>query len=154
MEGIFVPSFFKIEKKGVKFMAIAPQTNLKLLKCPLRLDNKNQITFANSQVQYNYFNSLPKIEEEDINYQRKDSILFFDGNIDELLEYNYCMYQNDNYADKWFYAFIINMEWISEYTTKITLKTDVFQTWQFDLLYKQSFVEREMINVADDNPRK
>ena len=135
-------------------MAIAPQTNLKLLKCPLRLDNKNQITFANKSSQYNFFNSLPKIEVEDINYQRKDSVLFFDGNIDSLLEYNYCMYQNENYDNKWFYAFITDMKWISEYTTQITLKTDVFQTWQFDLLYRQSFVEREMINVADDEPRK
>ena len=36
--------------------------------------------------------------------------------------------------------------------TNISITTDVFQTWQFDLNFKQCFVEREMINVADDVP--
>lgn len=63
------------------------------------------------------------------------------------------MYQNANYGDKWFYAFIVNMTYISDYTTEIEILTDAFQTWQFDIIFKQSFVEREMINVADDVPR-
>lgn len=63
------------------------------------------------------------------------------------------MYQNANYGDKWFYAFIVNMRYITDYTTEIEILTDAFQTWQFDIIFKQSFVEREMINVADDVPR-
>ena len=63
------------------------------------------------------------------------------------------MYQNANYGDKWFYAFIVNMRYISDYTTEIEILTDAFQTWQFDIIFKQSFVEREMLNVADDVPR-
>ena len=131
-------------------MAIEPNTKLKLLKCPLTLNNKNQLTFASKEAQYNYFNSLPKIEVEEISYQRKDSLLYFEENIDSLLEYNYCMYQNENYGDKWFYAFIENMRYFADETTEMTLVTDVFQTWQFDITWKQSFIEREMINVADD----
>jgi len=134
-------------------MAITPQTNLKLLKCPLQLDNKNQLTFANSNTQFNYFNNLPKLEVSEISYQRHNSTLMYDGNIDELLGYNYCMYQNSNYDNKWFYAFIVNMRWISEYTTEITLVTDVFQTWQFDFIFRESFIEREMLSVQDDVPR-
>ena len=60
------------------------------------------------------------------------------------------MYQNENYSNKWFYAFITNMSYINDGMTEITITTDVFQTWQFDITWKQSFVEREMINVADD----
>ena len=63
------------------------------------------------------------------------------------------MYQNANYGDKWFYAFIVNMKYISDYTTEIEILTDAFQTWQFDIIFKQSFVEREMLNVTDDVPR-
>lgn len=131
-------------------MAIEPNTNLKLLKCPLTLNNKNQLTFASKEHQYNYFNSLPKIEVEEISYQRKDSLLYFEGNVDSLLEYNYCMYQNENYGDKWFFAFIENMRYIADETTEMTLVTDVFQTWQFDITWKHSFIEREMISVNDD----
>ena len=134
-------------------MAIKPETNLFLIKCPLSLSNKHQLTFANLEAQHNYFDSLPKLEIDNISYQRKDSIIRYPAHIDTLLEYNYCMYQNENYSDKWFYAFITNMRYVNDNMTEITITTDVFQTWQFDLVYKQSFVEREMIAVSDDVPR-
>lgn len=133
-------------------MAITPQTNIRLLKVPLEISNKNQLTFTSKQEQYNYFNSLPKIEEENCYYQRKDNILNFPAHIDSILEYNYCMYQNENYSDKWFYAYITNMQYENDGLTRITLVTDVFQTWQFDLNWKQSFIEREHISVTDDVP--
>lgn len=133
-------------------MAITPSTNLFLLKNPLEIDNKNQLTFTNKQTQYNYFHSLPFLEVENISYQRKDNIIRFPGHIDNLLEYNYCMYQNENYTNKWFYAFITNMRYVNDNMTEITITTDVWQTWQFDLTFKQSFIEREMINVNDDIP--
>lgn len=134
-------------------MAIKPDTNLSLLKCPLQLSNKHQITFANANSQYSYFDSLPKLEIENISYQRKDSIIRYPAHIDSILEYNYCMYQNENYSNKWFYAFISNMRYVNDNMTEISIVTDVFQTWQFDLIYKQSFIEREMISVNDDVPR-
>ena len=127
-------------------MNITPDTNIKLLKCPLELDNKNQITFSNATSQYNYFNSLPSLEVEGSYYQRKDSSIYYPDIFDNLLEYNYCMYQNSNYSNKWFYAFITDMEYISDNCTRIEIETDVFQTWQFDLEYKASFVIREHTN--------
>lgn len=133
-------------------MAITPNTNLKLLKCPLSLDNKNQLTFANETAQFNYFNSLPSIEKENFKYIRLNSVIRFPAHIDTLLEYNYCMYQNDNYSNKWFYAYIIDMKYINDNMTEISIISDVWQTWQFELSFKDSFIEREMINVADDVP--
>lgn len=135
-------------------MTITPNTNIYLLKSPLTLSNKHQITFADSEEQFEYFSNLPNIEIEASYYQRKNSIIRFPAHIDTLLNYNYCMYQNDNYNDKWFYAFVTGMRYINDNLTEISITTDVFQTWQFDLIYKQSFIEREMINVSDDIPRK
>ena len=40
-------------------MAVTPHTNIKLLKVPIELDNKNQLTFSNQNTQFNYFNGLP-----------------------------------------------------------------------------------------------
>ena len=127
-------------------MAITPQTNIKLLKCPLTLDNKNQLTFTNKNAQYTYFNSLPSLDIDNCQYQRKDSIIRYPAHIDSIIEYNYCMYQNDNYSDKWFYAFITNMRYVNDNMTEITIATDVWQTWQFDLVFKPSFIEREHVN--------
>ena len=128
-------------------MAVTPSTNLKLLSVPIAIDNMNQLTFTNPQSQYNYFNSLPYDELLDnITYQRYDSVIRYPGHIDTLRQYNYCMYQNENYDNKWFYAFIVGMEYSNDNVTLISIKTDVFQTWQFDLSWKKSFVEREHVN--------
>ena len=134
-------------------MVVIPETDIFLIESPLQIDNKNQLTFTDATAQYNYFTSLTKLELEDATYQRKEGVLRFNGNFEDLIKYNYCMYKNSNYSNKWFYAFIIGMEYKNDNCTYIYLKTDVFQTWQFDLVYRQSYVEREMINVNDDVPR-
>lgn len=133
-------------------MAITPQTVLRLVKVPLEIDNKNQLTFENEQKQREYFLSLPHKEIQEISYQRKNNVIMFPEHIDNLLEYNYVMYLNENYTNKWFYAFITNMEYETDHNTIISISTDVFQTWQFQFQFKESFIEREMINVEDDIP--
>lgn len=126
--------------------AITPQTEVYLLKCPLELDNQNQLDFASKSAQETYFKSLPKIYLDEFSYQRKDSVIRVNRHIDTLLEYTYVMYKNDNYSNKWFYAFITNMEYVNDNCTYVTIKTDVWQTWQFDLNWKRCFVSREHTN--------
>lgn len=125
---------------------IAPQTDVYLLKVPLEIDEVNQLTFANKTAQYNYFNSLPKLSVDNFTYQRKDGTIRYGANFDDIMQYNYCMYRNEAYSDKWFYAFISGMEYLNDNVTAISLSTDVWQTWQFDLVYKRTFVEREHVN--------
>lgn len=127
-------------------MAVTPQTELRLLKCNLNLDNNNQLTFSNTTAQYNYFNSLTHKTITDISYQRKDSYVRFPEHIDNLIEYNYVMYKNTNYSNKWFYAYVIKMEYENDNCTRVYIKTDVWQTWQFNLTFMKSFVEREHVN--------
>ena len=106
-------------------MAVTPNTDVYLLKCPLELDEANQINFASATAQFNYFYSLPKIEAENFTYQRKDSIIRFTAHIDSLLEYTYVMYRNTSYGSKWFYAYITDMQYINDNMTAITIKTDI-----------------------------
>lgn len=127
-------------------MVITPQTNIKILKVPITLDNSNQLTFTNATEQYNYFNSLSKLEYDSCTYQRKDNYMAIAEDADTLQEYNYCMYQNEQYGNKWFYAYITNISYQGNNVSYVTIKTDVFQTWQFDLTYKRSFIEREHTN--------
>lgn len=126
--------------------AITPSTDLMLLKCPLEVDQQNQLTFANATVQYNYFSGLPKLTVDDFTYQRKDSTVRFNAHIDSIRGYNYCMYRNSNYGNKWFYAFITDMKYLNDEVTLITLKTDVWQSWLFDIEVKASYVKREHTN--------
>lgn len=126
--------------------AVTPSSDLYLLQCPIEIDNKNQINFSNATNQYNYFSNLYKIGATNFSYQRKDSTIRYPAHIDTIRHFNYCMYRNDNYSNKWFYAFIESMEYLNDSTTLIKIKTDVWQTWQFDLSFKRCFVEREHVN--------
>lgn len=127
---------------------ITPQTDVYLLKCPLELNDANQLTFATANAQVAYFQSLPKlhIADEDFTYQRKDGVMRVPALIDDLYGYNYCMYKNEGHGNKWFFAYITGMEYLNDSVTAISLKTDTYQTWMFDLVYKRTFVEREHVN--------
>ena len=126
--------------------AITPQTELRLIKCPIESDNRNQLTFSNATAQYNYFNGLTHLTADNFTYQRKDSIIRYPAHIDTILPYNYVMYQNEAYTNKWFYAFITKMEYVNDNMTYITIHTDVYQTWMFEMVWKRSFIEREHVN--------
>lgn len=131
-------------------MGISPQTDIRLVKCPLTLSNKHQLTFANITAQENYFLGLTYVEDDLASYQRKEGVIRFNRHIDEIITYNYCMYKNENYSNKWFYAFITGMRYVNDGMTEISIATDVFQTWQFDIIYKNSFIEREIVPKAQD----
>lgn len=126
---------------------IAPQTDIILLKAPLELSDNNQLTFANLTAQTNYFSSLPRLEINGATYQRKDNTIRFPAEFDTILQYDYVMYRNEAYSNKWFYAYITDIQYINDNMTSVAIKTDVFQTWQFDFVYKPSFVEREHTNT-------
>lgn len=125
---------------------IAPNSTIRLLRSDLELDNSNQLTFSNLSAQTTYFLSKAHVEVEDATYQRKDNVIRFPALIDDIITYNYVMYKNESYSNKWFYAYIESMEYLNDNMTLIKIKTDVFQTWQFDIVYKKSFVEREHVN--------
>ena len=129
-----------------------PTTNITkvyLLSVPLESDYKNTLYFANASSQQSYFQSKIVKSYTDFSYQRKDNIIRIPEIYDSICHCNYVMYQNSNYSNKWFYAFINKMEYINVERTDITIETDVIQTWLFDYTVKSSFVERE--HVSDDS---
>ena len=132
-------------------MVIPPNNEIILLNVPIEIDNKNQLTFANAQNQFEYFRFIrPQYTYDQITYVRKDNYVVINACYDDVIKYNYAMYQNENFSTKWYYAYILRVEWLSPNSTKVYLKTDVFQTYQFDVEYKVSFIEREHINVNED----
>ena len=106
------------------------------------------LTFNNENEQRNYFNSIIKKTFSNYVYLKKDSAIKVEGNIDDLITFNYLFYENPS-TNKRYYCFITNMEYISENTTQIYFETDVWQTWGFNLNYKKCFVER--CHVTNDS---
>lgn len=129
---------------------ITPDSDIYLLKCPLEMDSLHQIDFANTTAQQNYFQSLPKVLMDNATYMRKDGRLYFEGSFDTYLPYNYCMYRNNGYSTKWFYAYVSDIRFESNNSCSCQLKTDVYQTWMFDMVVHKSFVERTHVARSDD----
>lgn len=130
-----------------------PTTNLRLLSTPLESDYSNTLYFANIAAQSAYFTSKTVKIIADFNYIKKDNSIAINEHIDSLYNCNYVMYQNSNFTNKWFYAFIVRMEWLSNNSTRIYLATDVIQTWFFDITYYQSYIDRchSDTDVVGDN---
>lgn len=134
-------------------MLIVPTSKIILLKNPIEIDYMNELSFATKTDQYNYFYSLPKLECNNATYQRKDEVVSFPTDptmegvtYDDLVQYNYCMYQNDKWSNKWFYAFVKEVIFDNPGMSYIKLETDVWQSWCFDITFKNSFIEREHVN--------
>lgn len=135
----------------------SPQSSIKLLNTQLTKDNFHQINFTNVQSQLNYFNSLDNLALTGCTFVKKDNVLRVPYNIETLYKYNYVQYQNSNWTNKYFYAFIEDMKWISDRTTEIKIKTDVFQTWLFDFNINESYIDRQHYaldyqNTITDSP--
>ena len=125
-------------------MEILPENEVRLYKnVPFYLDYKNIILFDNTAKQTEYFNSLPHIDFLDVTYTRPNGTIKVRAERDSLLDYNYMSFTNHNYTNKTFYAFITSVEYINANTSLVRFIIDEWQTWCFDLTFKDSFIERK-----------
>lgn len=129
-------------------------TEVRLIHVPLEKDYMHTFYFQNVAAQTNYFLGKSTTERtyQNLSYQRKDSFIRIPDQYDSLLSCNYVMYKNAAHSDKWFYAFITDMQYIDEGRTDVYIETDVIQTWLFNYNIKESFIERE--HVDDDTTGK
>lgn len=132
-------------------ITVSPQGEVMLCKTPLENDYKNQLTFTSLNDQLNYFGSKIFARTTNYSYIKKDNVIKVGFNIDSIINCNYLLYVNNGFkynngSPKMFMCFITNMEYVNENTTAITIETDVFQTWYFELNYKPCFIEREHVN--------
>lgn len=61
---------------------------------------------------------------------------------------NYIAFINPYYGNKWYFAFVEDIEYINNNTTRIRYKLDVFSTWYPKMTIGKAFIERE--HVSDD----
>lgn len=120
-----------------------------LLNVPLENDYKNTLYFNSLSGQENYFKSRIIDTLDGSSYQRKDKRIRYPKKYDHIANVNYVMYQNTADSNKWYYAFVTDIEYVNDECSYIYIETDVIQTWLFNYTLKESFVERE--HVSSDN---
>ena len=134
-------------------MYIAPNSDIKILS-GVPLDNTYEHTISWEQApsaraaQEAYFLSKVKFSFTKQYYQRvKRGWLKIQCNPDDLYNCNYLMFKNKSFGSKWFYAFILSIEYVNNETAQVNYEVDVMQTWLrgIGLDYKMMpcFVERQ-----------
>lgn len=104
----------------------------------------HQYYFATAQAQETFFAGKIGLSLTDGTYQRKNiNTIQVPYQADALSSYNYLRWQNTNYSNKWYYAFITSIDYINPSVSQINYQLDVYQTFLFDVTWKQSFIERE-----------
>ena len=130
-------------------MYIEPNTTIKLYSgIPLDNTYKNTLFFANVSAQNSYFHSgIQKYTFARQSYQRVErGRMRIEVLADNIYDCNYLAFQNENFGNKWFYAFINSIDYVNNTTSEITFEIDVMQTWYFDYELLDSFIDREHTN--------
>lgn len=119
----------------------------------------NVLYFATTQAKDAYFDALPKITTlRNLSYTRNQRGYITCGqNIKDVYNAGYMRYKNQDFENKWFYAFIDSVEYIANGTTKINFTIDVLTTWLGTFELGQCFIERQHTvsdgigeNIADE----
>lgn len=138
---------------------IEPNTEVRFLHdVPLDPDYENTLYFDNREQQANYFLNRTKHTFTNQSYQRKNrgwlrvgfpADVYGGSVIKDLYNSTYMMFKNSNYENKWFYAFVDKVEYVNNNTVDVQYHIDVMQTWHFDYVLNQCFIERQ--HVTNDN---
>lgn len=134
-------------------MIFHPGTYVRLLaNIPLDNTYSHTFTFQNEQAQIDYFTSKAVYIYDDFSYQRynpnrgKLAAIRIPMVAEKLYTINYIMFRNNNFGTKWFYAFVLEVNYINDGMTELVYELDVMQTWMFDYTVHECFVEREHTN--------
>lgn len=133
-------------------MYIQPSSTLILLKgCPCDPDYNNTLYFVSAGLQEAYFKTLAKYTFSDLSYIRVNrGEIRVEKKTEDLYDCNYMMFQNTAFGEKWFYAFVKSVDYVSNTTASIKFEIDEIQTWYFETNFRDCFIERT--HTVTDNP--
>lgn len=129
---------------------ITPDTIVKLYSgIPCDPTYQNVLQWDTVEEQNEFFaNQVPVATYSDLQFIDGSRELRIPRQMENCYHINYVAYQNHRYGNKWFYAFVEDMRYLSPESTALVLNQDIWASWQFDLTFNTSFIERE--TVSDD----
>ena len=123
---------------------ITPNNRILLLhNIPMDMEYENTMWWIDQATQTSTMQSFTKYTCAPTTYQRVNrNAVRVEHNADTLYDVNYMMFQNTNFGNKWFYAFVEKIDYINDAVSEITYRIDEIQTWYFDFTPMYSYVER------------
>lgn len=112
---------------------------------PMNREYADVLIFSSTSAQQAYFESKVKYQFSNLMYI-KETEIYIPDQAGKYRDCNYLMYNNPDYPGKWFYGFIVNVEYIADGTTKVVYIEDFLQTWMFEMHVHPCLVVREHVN--------
>lgn len=107
----------------------------------------NVLSYSESDMLSLINNSSNKIAESNtFSFIKHDKSIYVDFTYSQCLEATYIAFQNPDYSNKWFFAFVDDIEYKGNRNTEIFFTVDAWTTWFNNLTVKQCFVERHHVN--------
>lgn len=132
-----------------------PITSISLYSCKLERTGHKTIDFASASARDSFFSSSNSVATlytsiSNATYARENKTITVGINADELdaAGVNYVRYINPQFASKYYYCFVDDIEYVAPYTSRLRIRTDVFVTNIGSIHADACLVERE--HVADD----
>lgn len=125
---------------------VQPNGIIKLCNVPLKQQQEDTFLFSSVDKQLEYFNSKVGHSVPNCTLTRENGTINYPLSIEQVEKYNYIMYQNLDFENKWFYGFITSINYLNPNCTEINFEIDVIQTWMFEMNLNQCFIERECVN--------
>ena len=138
---------------------ISPNTKIVFCNVPFSSLSERVLTFDSLQSQINYFESKCVIPKSDCTYQREngENGIKVGLTYEQLENVNYLFFRNKN--NKFYFAYVSKIDYLSPNTCKVYFKIDVMQTYMFNMSFGKSFIERETFagdsyNSIEDYPSR
>lgn len=112
----------------------------------LSISHENSLYFATTVAKDNYFGGLRSYSVAKCTYQRSNrGFCRVQVPIANLYNVDYMRFKNLKFENKWFYAFVISVNYINNVTTEIQYQLDPLMTWMGDFSLEQCYIERQHV---------
>lgn len=135
---------------------IRPQGTIKLYtKVPLIPDGEDTLDFDTPAEQKAYFDLYTFRTLTEYSYIRggadNGGTIRVNLRAEDCYFCNYLAYQNEGFSDKWFYAFVRRVSYVSPTVCEIEFTIDEWQTWLFNWDFGDCQIERETVTQKQEN---
>lgn len=124
---------------------VAPNGNIWLLRgVPIDMAHTKTYRPKSAADQFTAFSGYTKHTLTEQTYIRHSiNSIRVEYSADDVIDCNYMIFQNSAFSGKYFYAFITDVEYVSNNTCRIVFDIDNLQTYYFDIAFLPSIIDRE-----------
>lgn len=111
----------------------------------LSMNYENTLYFSSTSAKDSYFSSITKLATvSNCTYTRNTrGYIRVELPMNRMIGATYMRFKNTSFENKWFYAFVNNVEYVNNLTTGIAFTIDPLMTWMGDFHLNQCYIERQ-----------